>query len=128
MAMKKLQIRLYVPHLKDELTLLQDWTFHLWHESRNEGMGLALGLMKKKKNGEYTYDTWTSDKDEKDIAILPEATVLAVDRIYIRHGGRDYDSITFRIRSSPEKALIKKRFWVKLEDANQLFVETPPQL
>jgi len=120
-----LDTKLYIPHLKDELTLLQDWTFDLWHEYRNDKFGEALGLSEKQLN--RFWHTWIN-KEEKEIVTLPLGTVLAVDRIYIRNGGRTYDSITFRIRTCPDKKLNKKRFWVKLEDANQLYIKTPPQL
>ena len=45
---------------------------------------------------------------------LPKGVILVVDRIYIRKGANDYSSVTFK---APE---LKKRFWVKLEDANNL--------
>jgi hypothetical protein len=54
---------------------------------------------------------------------LPKDTILKVDRIYIRQGSEDFDSVTFRISDCPNKDLIKKRFWVKLDDANKLEFE-----
>ena len=51
---------------------------------------------------------------------LPRKTCLTIDRIYIRKGSGDYDSITFRIISCPDKKMNKARFWVKLRDANKI--------
>jgi len=52
--------------------------------------------------------------------ILPAETRLVVDRIYVRKGAPDYASVTFRIKSSPQKELNKKRFFVSLSDANKI--------
>ncbi len=59
---------------------------------------------------------------------LPPETVLSVDRIYIRKGVGDFDSVTFLISDCPDKRFAPKkargflpggcRFWVKLDDAN----------
>lgn len=57
---------------------------------------------------------------------LPKGSVLIVDRIYIRNGGSEYDSITFRLAETPtEKPKGKKslcRFWAKLRDVNQIHI------
>lgn len=59
---------------------------------------------------------------------LPVGTVLSVDRIYIRKGVGEFDSITFLISDCPDKRFAPKkargflpggcRFWVKLDQAN----------
>jgi len=54
---------------------------------------------------------------------LPTDTVLKIDRIYIRKGKDDYDSITFVIQECSEKALKKKRFWCKLHYVNEIACE-----
>ena len=51
--------------------------------------------------------------------------MLSVDRIFIRNGMPDYDSVTFRIRSHPEQKKLKGRFWVKLDDANKIVYGQP---
>lgn len=61
---------------------------------------------------------------------LPAGTVLSVDRIYIRKGVGDFDSITFLITDCPDKRFAPKkargflpggcRFWVKLDEANRI--------
>jgi hypothetical protein len=60
--------------------------------------------------------------------------ILVVDRIYIRNGQSDFDSMTFSVYDGPMTNLVAKarggtwtgrapRFWVKLEDANGMEVE-----
>lgn len=53
---------------------------------------------------------------------LKKGTILTIDRIYIRKGAKDYDSISFRINKSNEPRFKKKgiRFWVKLDEANNI--------
>jgi len=56
--------------------------------------------------------------------ILPIQTILKVDRIYIRKGLPDFNSITFWLEESPLlKIKKKKRFWTKLADANKIECE-----
>lgn len=67
-------------------------------------------------------------KDYGEVTI-PEGTQLTIDRIYIRKGVSDYDSITFianKKTCSDER--IKKgkgsiRFWVKLDEVNGVFFQ-----
>jgi hypothetical protein len=65
---------------------------------------------------------------------LPAGTILAIDRIYIRKGSKDFSSITFfaknlgevivthRYSSKPKKKLAF-RFWSKLHDCNKIMFE-----
>lgn len=47
---------------------------------------------------------------------MPKGTVLVIDRIFIRSGAGDFDSITFKI---PKQGKIPSgRFWVNLFDVN----------
>ena len=79
---------------------------------------------------EYERDVYPETFD----AMLPSGTVLIVDRIYIRKGSEDYNSVTFRIEDCPDKRLAPKkakgfmkgqaRFWVKLADANRIQCRT----
>lgn len=54
---------------------------------------------------------------------LPKGTVLAFSRIYIRQGVEAFNSVTLRTVSCPIKKLARKRFWVKLADANEIVCE-----
>lgn len=116
--------RLMIPRLRDELTLAEPWTFALHDEYRNDDLRVAL-----KHKTPYahlrTFDdakfqaTLAAEKGPRD-ATLPAGTVLSVDRIFIRNGARDYDSVTFRFRKHPDMPKLKARFWVKLDDANKI--------
>jgi len=109
-------MKLYIPKLGDELKLTSDWTFKLESEYRNSGLYDELYGERNRQRGYRDHET-------KDTT-LPKDTVLKVDRIYIRQGSEDYDSVTFRISYCPNTKLNKKRFWVKLNDANNIEFES----
>lgn len=77
------------------------------------------------------------DRDVQDWTwpiLLPNGTVLRVDRIYVRKGSKDFSSLSFYIEESPRIALnpgvktgFKKgrlRFWARLDEVNQM-IGTP---
>lgn len=55
---------------------------------------------------------------------LPKGTVLTVDRLYIRKGATNFDSLSFYIGNAPKGVGFKKqgkiRFWAKLPDVNKI--------
>lgn len=85
--------KLFVPDIGTHLRLTKAWKPKIQNESRNSDF-------LKKHGHDVTF---------------PKDSLLAVDRIYIRKGARDYSSITFRSLTEP-----KGRFWVKLKYANQI--------
>lgn len=139
--------RLFIPALGAKLTLAGDWSFTLVEESRNttliEHLG-DVGLLgfREETPGPGRRTTVTYQ------AKLPKGAVLVVDRIFIRKGAEDFDSITFFLEGAKTKAKTVKRtavavgpgtrevfaydqslparkvrFWVKLDDANTLEFE-----
>lgn len=64
----------------------------------------------------------TNSKENPFIRVtLPKGTQLKIDRIYVRRGGESFSSITFRTtKISPDKRFASKRFWVKLNEANEI--------
>jgi hypothetical protein len=55
---------------------------------------------------------------------IPAESVLSIDRIFIRKGMDDYSSLTFFLKSHPNKTFKKKpRFWAKLHDCNKIEFE-----
>ena len=103
-------IKLQIPDVGDKLTLAADWKFNLYYESRNSDLLLI-----------FTGEKFNWGKDRKPVEIiLPVKTVLVVDRVYIRKGLKDFSSLSFRIDSSPDRRLNKKRFWAKLSDVNEM--------
>jgi hypothetical protein len=80
----------------------------------------------------YFESYWRQTMEGKKLGThtFPAKTVLIVDRIYIRQGQDDFDSVTFRAKyyhSSEQTGFGKKgkmvRFWAKLDDVNTMQVE-----
>lgn len=117
-------MKLFIPPLRTKLRLLKFWEFPLHWEYRNREFFDAINT-----------DWHTLAPPVKPITVALESdTVLAVDRIYIRKGQDGFDSVTFTVVDGPNKALVPKkrggthegrqlRFWVKLEDANNIDCE-----
>lgn len=119
----------------------QEWTFKLYQERRNEAMYAYVGKPLLPDHLRSYYDDFVLGKDgfyatqskpeRKSIEVtLPEGTVLTIDRIYIRKGAGDFDSISFILDGArvPGKvgAHARVRFWVKLDDVNQGNLELLP--
>ena len=122
-------MRLYVPTLGTELTLTSDWTFDLYDEHRNSDFINAILSISPSSGWDEYWKTRNKIKDSI-VATIPAGSVLKVDRIYIRKGQGDYDSISFWLTDCPNKAWAPKkaggtaegrlRFWAKLDDANNI--------
>jgi hypothetical protein len=129
-----------IPSIGDKIKLTRDWCFPLYFESRNNGLlarfrpGIIYG--------------WRSN-DNSIIVTLEKDTILRIDRIYIRKGKSEWDSITFVISDAPndknrcKHSSIKQyygkdavipdedpntveklkgaRFWAKLDDVNEIY-------
>ena len=126
-------MRLYVPEIKDQLLLQEDWTFKFYPERRNVPLGIKLGLAEKGPHS-YSWPLWKVDGkfvsgrdfifiDSEDFhytVTLKAGTLLQVDRIYIRKGNSDYSSLSFYIKNGEYKGA---RFWAKLKDVNEINFE-----
>lgn len=97
----------YIPKIGDEIELSEPWEFKLFREQRNKKLFAYLGIAE-----EVNYQT----RNKFIKTILQKGTRLKIERIYIRVGQEEFDSITFLITNVTIKH--KPRFWVKLEDAN----------
>lgn len=113
----------HIPSIGDRLEVAEDWTFNLYREHRNLALLQALGFVEQDRR--YYYGASGEMAGE---ATIPEGTQLTVDRIYIRKGMPQFDSITFildRKTCSDERISKTKgrpmRFWVKLADVNGVF-------
>lgn len=131
-------MKLFIPSIGDKLELIQKWEFPVYLEYRNYPL-----LSRLRPGINYSYC------DEGSImASLPKGTILRVDRIYIRKGKSDWDSVTFAIVSAPddnkrlklttesdtrhttlhipeankklERKLKGSRFWAKLDNVNEI--------
>ncbi len=113
-------VKVCIPTIGTKLRLTKNWTFVLYAEGRNWDFGARVGA-----RDEDVTSRWKGGwKGEQNQITLPKGTILTVDRIYIRHGARDFDSITLRIVKGdcPTKT-IWGRFWAKLGDMNRVVCE-----
>jgi hypothetical protein len=81
-------MRLYIPELGDELLIISDWTFGLYNEDRNASM------MKKMGDTRPIGYKWGA-KATPIPCTVPAGATLKIDRIYIRKGQDDFNSVTF---------------------------------
>lgn len=150
-------MKLFIPTIGTKLQLEKDWWFKLFDEPRNYGVIIGIGaedvfrlqrekfenmshterlILKgiipyKNEDGEQVYNDYVPFNIE---VILPKFTLLKVNRIYIRSGAKEYDSVTFTILDCPDKRLVSEkrgglykmqnapllRFWAKLKDVNTM--------
>ena len=136
-------MKLYIPSLGDQMRLTADWTFDLYDENRNATLMEHIGDTRPiciTYGDEYTTIPCT----------LPAGTILKMDRIYIRKGQDNFDSVTFMLVGAKTEAKVVERkatkymggpdhgktfsynerkparpvrFWVKLQDANNIEFE-----
>lgn len=114
---------LFIPPLGTEIELAEPWTFDLYDEYRNYDFRVFLGIIKDNQGRWYRYGR---DEDTSSKVTLQPGTLMKVDRIYIRKGCGDFDSVTFRMSHQDGKKLKRsQRFWVKLADANKIVMKEP---
>lgn len=106
-------MKLYIPALGDHLKLTAPWTFSLYAEYRNESLFSHLGLPFARGYGRNLPKTHVT---------LSTGTELGIDRIYIRRGNKEFDSITFNLLGVKGKGRV--RFWAKLSDVNTIEFES----
>lgn len=125
----------------------QQWSFKLYSERRNYGaweyFGKDDGVAEIMARRSY-YDDFVLDREgyyaaygrgampeRKHLPVTIEGgSVLTIDRIYLRKGAGEFDSVTFILNGAkiPGKkgANARVRFWVKLDDVNQGNLELLP--
>ena len=114
-------MRIFIPTIGDTLRLEKDWTFRLYDEDKNITLFHHLGLPVSSKH------VWSRDLKATTVT-LKAGTELSIDRIYIRRGKDEYDSITFNLlgaKTQPTRYGSKSRvrFWVPLPDVNTMDAE-----
>ena len=103
-------MKLYIPILGEQLRLTADWKFDLYNEERNSTLMNYVGDTRE--------IIWRSPQGEP--CMLPAGTILKCDRIFIRKGSEDYNSITF--------FLVGKKTETKWVDREEIVgYEPPPQ-
>lgn len=111
-------MKLFIPPLGTRLRLTKDWSFSLLCEERNKRLwDLVTGrapmdripLLHRRGQSAYVH--------------LHKGDVLTVDRIFIREGSSNYDSVTFKGIVMHNGVYHKVRFWVPLMCANDINCE-----
>jgi hypothetical protein len=120
--------KMNIPTIGTLLTLGKEWTFTAVAEYRNRGLMDYLTATGVVENEAPRYIGSGRDYARYECT-LPRGTRLRVDRIYIRKGAPDFDSLTFwaldlgssgsRTAFAPKNAV---RFWAKLADVNTMVV------
>lgn len=100
-------MKLFIPALGTVVKLSQPWTFILHHECRNlELFGLDYHLRRM------------------EIVTIPAGAELKIERIFIRKGSSEYNSVTFFWQKQSIPAAKKGiRFWAKLDCVNKIEFE-----
>ena len=118
-----------IPTIGTELELAADWNFTLYNERRNskfwEKIIPEVAYHDRDRDDEYHNGRrwgYSGRGNYGHPVSLPQGTRLKVARIYIRQGVDSFDSITFTIVKHSEDKKIKGRFWVKIAEVNQMFV------
>jgi hypothetical protein len=111
----------YIPSIGDKIVLEEDWECTIFFERRNATfIERARPDVIPKDRGAY----WVMSSDGSSVMVtFPKGTVLTVDRIYIRKGKGEWDSVTFNMPKQPKVAPFNGRFWAKLEDVNEIKFE-----
>lgn len=112
---ENLKIRFCIPPLRTKIKLAEPWKFNVFQEFRNRDI---LEILKSKDTFSFS---WENGAKVGEIT-LPTNTLLSVDRIYVRNGAKDFDSVTFRIKKGecPDPKFQGIRFWAKLSDVNKI--------
>lgn len=139
-------MKLYIPRLGDTLELTYPWTFSLMKQDKNESVWRLFGLpwdpnesawgqgdiptdmceehdlIVSPKNGYVPDIGWNTNHIYHKLLTLPVGARLKVERIYIRKGSPEFDSVTFSIvkNTIPNFAGGKARFWAKLDEVNTM--------
>jgi hypothetical protein len=145
---------LYIPELGDHIQLAEDWTFELHREHRNTSLWDVLEVVttdhyrwafdsEETMNADAGYQACVAHPDTNVTVeetnyyhgqrltvsatlnvTFPAGTILRMERIYIRKGSKEYDSVTFVVESTSLYDSTKRpRFWAKLADANRIVME-----
>jgi len=129
-----IRVKLFIPTIGVQLKLLKDTVIHILND--NDRNFTFLQKLKcefgDRKDSHWYKDVIGLDpvfeklykmsfKDNWVELTLPTGVVLKVDRIYLRKGKDDYDSLTFTLDG--KKTIPNGRFWLKLDTVNTLEVE-----
>lgn len=123
---------IHIPKLGDKLTLRRPWKFKMLMEHRNAIFAADLGLIAPIKSvWDFEMDLRKTmkrgeERGKWDVE-LPYGTELIVDRVYIRKGGSEFDSVSFFVHAPRPAGCSgkgkKRRFFASLDDVNRIIGE-----
>jgi len=112
-------MRVFIPTTGDMLRLESPWQFTVFSEHRNHEFIKAASIKNQKGGNAQSWETV-----EIGTTVIERSSELVVDRVYIRQGMNDFDSVTFVVASCNDRPkLVGQRFWAKLADVNLIEAE-----
>lgn len=114
--------RLMVPTIGDTFELLEDWTFKLYREGRNGDFAQKSPGVNWQEYASIDLPRYGQHAIAGMNITLPAGTLLKLDRIYIRKGMSEYDSLTFWCNTKDKKPQFKGRFCARLSDCNNMLL------
>lgn len=123
-------MKLFIPKLGTALTLAQPWTVTVYDEHRNASL-IELAQLREKQQAAWANRETRFKTLPLGQFVFPKGAVLTVERIYIRQGVGDFDSVTFRARdyTTVVRTGLKTkkpptvRFWAKLDEVNEMVIQ-----
>jgi hypothetical protein len=113
-------MKFFIPTIGTKIRLIYKWEFRLFKERRNRTLLQAKKLIDPELP--YYYPLY-SETNGYHLTSLPEGSVLTVDRIYVRKGAPEYDSVSFVLQAKSAGYTGRIRFWVKLKDLDEMEFE-----
>lgn len=100
-------MKLYIPRLGDTLVLKKDWTFSVLNEYRNVSLLAYMDIRSPsgstyvdEKRDLYRFYREHYPNTHRWSCTLGRGVKLRVDRIYIRKGAREFDSVSFLLHNA----------------------------
>jgi hypothetical protein len=114
-------MELYIPKLGTKIVLTKDWSLTLYAEKRNKSLwDLLSSTPLPTRPWGIPFNKYNVPRLHR---VLHKGTVLKFDRIYIRKGAELHASVTFKAEVRQMGVWYKVRFWVPLNDANNIEFE-----
>ena len=114
-------MNLFIPKLGTKIVLTKDWAFTLLGEKRNKTLwDLLSSTSLPTRPWGIPFNRYSIPKLHRT---LRKGSVLKFDRIYIRKEQEHHDSVTFKAEVKHMGVWYKVRFWVTLNDANNIEYE-----
>lgn len=98
------------------LTLVEDWTFEAYFESRNEKLNKIFTQLSSARE-------LLSEITDSIPITFPKGTILKVDRVHIVRGKKNKESVSFIVRHVPGYEDKYMRFFASIKDVNNIVAD-----